>query len=293
MAHTNVNAGHSVNCRGMSSQWLDEVTEDRLVVAAAKKYLKAGGDTVSDSTSSEKTSKADLAFIVNAANNSGASRFVSVHFNASNGAGTGVEVWYYTGNETTKALAAKMSAALAKLMGIKDRGAKPTTSLYVIKNTKLPAILIETCFGDNESDVKAYRKVGPDAVGKCVAEVLLGKSVSTQTTSGTTGQTTNSSTQTTNTTSSASTSTAKTGTGFGGTYKCMVGTLNVRDAPSLSGNVVTHYSKGQTVVLDDWYKIADGWVWGRYTGASSGKYRYVAVGKPTGAPDASDYLIKV
>lgn len=92
---------------------------------------------------------------------------------------------------------------------------------------------------------------------------------------------------------SASTSAEKTGTGFGGKYRCQVNSLNVRDAPSLSGNVVASYSKGQTVVLDDWYKIADGWVWGRYTGASSGKKRYVAVGKPTGGPAADDYLLKV
>lgn len=92
---------------------------------------------------------------------------------------------------------------------------------------------------------------------------------------------------------SASNSGEKTGTGFGGTYRCTVSSLNVRDAPTLGGNVVASYSKGQTVVLDDWYKIADGWVWGRYTGASSGKKRYVAVGKPTGGPAADDYLLKV
>ena len=80
---------------------------------------------------------------------------------------------------------------------------------------------------------------------------------------------------------------------FGGTYRCTVDALNVRDAPSLSGNVVASYSEGQTVVLDDWYKIADGWVWGRYTGASSGKKRYIAIGKSTGGYDPSDYLVKV
>lgn len=80
---------------------------------------------------------------------------------------------------------------------------------------------------------------------------------------------------------------------FGGTYRCTVDALNVRDAPSLSGNVVASYSIGQTVVLDDWYEIVDGWVWGRYTGASSGKKRYIAIGKPTGGYDPSDYLVKV
>lgn len=84
------------------------------------------------------------------------------------------------------------------------------------------------------------------------------------------------------------------GHGFaGGTYRCTVDRLNVRDAPSLSGSVVASYRKGQTVVLDSWYTVADGWVWGRYTGASSGRKRYVAVGKPTGGPASDDYLVRV
>lgn len=82
------------------------------------------------------------------------------------------------------------------------------------------------------------------------------------------------------------------GTGFGGTYRCTVSYLRVRDAPSLSGAEKAHYSKGQTVVLDDWYQIADGYVWGRYTGASSGQLRYVAVGRATGKPEADDYLVR-
>lgn len=78
---------------------------------------------------------------------------------------------------------------------------------------------------------------------------------------------------------------------FGGRYRCTVFKLNVRSAPSLSGSVVTSYSRGQTVVLDDWYKSADGFIWGRYTGGS-GKIRYVAVGRATGKPEADDYLVR-
>lgn len=83
-------------------------------------------------------------------------------------------------------------------------------------------------------------------------------------------------------------------TGFaGGTYRCTVDTLNVRDAPGLSGSVVASYHKGQTVVLDSWYVSRDGYVWGRYTGSTSGKLRYVAVGRATGKPEADDYLVRV
>lgn len=79
---------------------------------------------------------------------------------------------------------------------------------------------------------------------------------------------------------------------FGGTYKCTVAKLNVRDKPSLKGAVVASYTKGSTVNLDNWYTKADGYIWGRYT-AYSGNVRYVAVGKATGKPEPDDYLIKV
>lgn len=81
------------------------------------------------------------------------------------------------------------------------------------------------------------------------------------------------------------------GTGFGGSYTVMASELNIRSAPSTSASVVGSYARGGKVVLDDWYKITDGYVWGKYT-AYSGKTRYVAVGKPTGGYDPSDYLVK-
>lgn len=79
---------------------------------------------------------------------------------------------------------------------------------------------------------------------------------------------------------------------FGGTYRCNVSVLNVRTSPSMSGSVVAKYNRGETVILDNWYKIADGYVWGRYTG-KSGNTRYVAVGKATGKPESNDYLVKI
>ena len=80
---------------------------------------------------------------------------------------------------------------------------------------------------------------------------------------------------------------------FGGIYRCNVNGLRVRDAPTTKGNVITSYNAGQTVVLDDWYTSSDGYIWGRYTGSTSGKLRYVAVGRDTGKVESDDYLIKL
>lgn len=54
--------------------------------------------------------------------------------------------------------------------------------------------------------------------------------------------------------------------------------MNIRDAPSTTkGKVVSHYEKGSSVVLDG-VVFSDGYVWGTYIGATSGKRRYVALG---------------
>lgn len=75
-----------------------------------------------------------------------------------------------------------------------------------------------------------------------------------------------------------STSTPKPSTSVpGGIYRITASVLNVRSSPSTLSKVVATYSRGQSVVLDNWSKTSGGWVWGRYTGASSGKKRYIAV----------------
>lgn len=91
--------------------------------------------------------------------------------------------------------------------------------------------------------------------------------------------------------SGSTTTSGHSGTGFGGNYMVMASSLNIRTAPSTSAGIVGNYARGGHVVLDDWYTIRDGYVWGKYT-AYSGNVRYVAVGKPTGGYDPSDYLVK-
>lgn len=73
-----------------------------------------------------------------------------------------------------------------------------------------------------------------------------------------------------------------------GTYRVAVDGLNVRDRPSVSGNVVATYSNGQTVNLDHWGVVADGYIWGRYV-AYSGAVRYVALAP---ADKSVWYLVK-
>ena len=49
-----------------------------------------------------------------------------------------------------------MSANVAGALGLRNRGAKSTTSLYVIRHTNMPAVLLEVCFVDTGQDAHAW-----------------------------------------------------------------------------------------------------------------------------------------
>jgi len=61
-----------------------------------------------------------------------------------------------------------------------------------------------------------------------------------------------------------------------GTAVVCVSKLNVRTAASTSAEIVASYGEGESFVYN-YVVIAEGYVWVRYTGASSGQHRYVAV----------------
>lgn len=102
----------------------------------------------------------NLINIVNNTNAKGKSseRTLSHHMNAFNGKATGVEVWYYAGDSLMAKKAAELSAAISKALGLVNRGAKATTSLYVVSNTYPHCLLIEWCFVDNRNDIAAWNK---------------------------------------------------------------------------------------------------------------------------------------
>lgn len=139
--------------------------------------MRQAGWETHDSTTNEPTVRQDLNTIVRKANASKADYFVSWHLNA--GGGTGVEVLYNPNSRTSwsRDMAAKVSAAIARLMGIRDRGPKPRTNLAVLNGTNMPAILIETFFLDSQVDCDAYKRVGYDAIAKVAAEAITGKSL--------------------------------------------------------------------------------------------------------------------
>jgi N-acetylmuramoyl-L-alanine amidase len=102
----------------------------------------------------------DLAAICNQENAWGGDYFISIHCNAHNDrAANGLETWYYQGSTRGQALARSVQTQLVKTLGRTDRGVKSTTSLYVLKNTRVPAILPEIGFISNLAEEALMKTV--------------------------------------------------------------------------------------------------------------------------------------
>ncbi len=160
----NVHAGHN-------SQWkkgsgavglIHESAENRVVKNLVLSNLRRLGHTVYDCTQDDGADQKDvLKKIVEACNTNQVDLDISIHFNAGRkdltGDGNigGTEIYVYNRNSKAIPVAKKILANIVKI-GFRNRGIKYGENLYVLRNTKAPAILIECCFVDDKDDTNLY-----------------------------------------------------------------------------------------------------------------------------------------
>lgn len=161
----NVHAGHNpdgkIACGAVGL--IRESTEARAVKRLVIRKLRAQGHTVYDCTVNNGTGQADvLSRIVKKCNAHEVDLDVSIHFNSGasdrrgNGRTTGTEVYVYSKSGKAAGYAGRTVEAISKL-GFRNRGVKENRTLYVLRKTKAPAMLVECCFVDDKDDVKLYR----------------------------------------------------------------------------------------------------------------------------------------
>ena len=160
----NIHAGHNpdnkIACGAIGL--IKESTEARNVKDKVIAMLKAQEHTVYDCTVDNGTSQNDvLKKIVAKCNSNAVDLDISIHFNSGandrygNGKTTGTEIFIYSSGSKAKPYAQNIVNTIAAL-GYKNRGVKISSSLYFLKNTKSPALLIECCFVDDKDDVRLY-----------------------------------------------------------------------------------------------------------------------------------------
>ena len=109
-------------------------------------YLEAAGYTA------PVLQNDSLLTVVSAANNWPADVFVSIHCNAAeNRAAQGAETFHIAGGAKSEKLARCIQSQIVTSVPIANRGVK-TAGFYVLKNTDMPAVLIELAFLSNDYD---------------------------------------------------------------------------------------------------------------------------------------------
>lgn len=157
MAIKTVHAGHGG--RKVNGRWTDSGAvgsgyqeADVARTITAKMAKKAGVKDVTDNSAT--TSNNIIYAQQRSINANGDGYHISNHLNAATPAATGVEVLY--GSVSEKPLAAKVSAAIAKALGLVDRGPKDGTWLGIATGTGSgkKVLLIEWGFITNSNDMK-------------------------------------------------------------------------------------------------------------------------------------------
>ncbi len=101
------------------------------------------------------TNASSLAARVNAANSWPADYFISIHCNANvNPAINGSEVYVFRRDSAAGDLAQAVLNAIVSRVGTKDNGVRVNPSLYVLRRTAMPAILVELAYITNEQDAQ-------------------------------------------------------------------------------------------------------------------------------------------
>jgi N-acetylmuramoyl-L-alanine amidase len=128
--------------------------------------VKAGVDVIDCRPAKAENVKVSLWKRTNAANTQGADFYVSIHHNA--GGGEGCEIFAIS--EEGRKVAKPVLDEIVSL-GFKNRGVK-YFSFAVLRDTFMPAILIETCFVDKKSDCDLWDKLGEKTIAEAIFKGL-------------------------------------------------------------------------------------------------------------------------
>jgi N-acetylmuramoyl-L-alanine amidase len=170
-----VNPGHTLSGSGSGSVGIkNESVENRKVAKEVIRLLKEQGHDVIESIVDKANSQVEyLKKCTDVANKSNCDLFVSIHFNAFDGRANGTEVLIYNNSSKCKIEANRICENISKL-GFKNRGVKERKDLYMLRHTKMPALLVECCFIDSENDMKIYN-VGDMA--RAIVEGIINKNI--------------------------------------------------------------------------------------------------------------------
>src|SRR5690625_2933674 len=172
-----IDAGHGIITPGKRTpdderEWSFNSIVAQSIIDNLKKYRGVKTVRLDDPTGKRDV---PLQERTNKANNANADILVSCHHNANTGKWgnwTGTETYHYPGSTTGKQLAQALHPSVVKAYGLRDRGIK-SANFHMLRESRMPAILIEGGFMDSTIDIKKLRdkKVLKQA-GKNIADAI-------------------------------------------------------------------------------------------------------------------------
>lgn len=160
-----LHAGHFIG--GGASDYLNETTENRAVLAECINLLSDYDCIVYDSTNNDKPQSKNLDNLCKTINKHNADIAISLHLNSYDGSASGVEC--HNWDSRTKGLSDKITSNISNELGIKNRGYKES-NYQVLRETNPLAILIECCFIDSKTD---YQKWNAKKCAKAIVNALV------------------------------------------------------------------------------------------------------------------------
>ncbi|WP_411680410.1 N-acetylmuramoyl-L-alanine amidase [Clostridium thailandense] len=171
--------GHGTGEDRGAEGYRNEEHDCREYGALVIKKLQSLGHTCYDCTppaSPALSLSQSLAYRVNKANSIGSQFHLCFHVNAyETDKAEGCEVEYIS--DSGKVYADKVCAELSNTLGFRNRGSQLRTGLYVLKYTKMAAILIEPFFCDTKSDCDKYDS---EKLATAIVKGITGQTVSSQ-----------------------------------------------------------------------------------------------------------------
>lgn len=162
-----IDLGHNVNTDGGA---VGIRKENDLIMEVGEKVIhrlrKAGHQVVECKPLWASSVRDSLSRRVHIANKSEADVFASIHFNAFNGQAHGSEVFAISWKG--RQIGQKVLNNIVDL-GFTNRGVK-SKNFYVLRATRMPAILIECCFVDNWRDINRFNA---DKMAAAIANGLM------------------------------------------------------------------------------------------------------------------------
>jgi len=159
-----VDAGHGGRDPGMVSGKVDEKDINLQIAQKLQAHLELGGATVImtriDDSGLSKSKSGDMATRRLIANTSHADIFVSIHQNAFGSSNVrGAQTFYFDDSNNSQKLAESIQHQLVTTVDASNRfKARANTNYFVLKQTEMPAVLVECGFLTNPGEKARLQK---------------------------------------------------------------------------------------------------------------------------------------